>query len=356
MKKIGIILILLCGLSTAGILAARPSGAESAANKEVSITVSAVGDCTFGSDSSSPASVNFYAVHRRVKDNGYFLKKVSSVFQEDDLTIANLEGTLTKRGSRADKKYAFRGSPSYANILKKGSVEAVSFANNHCRDYGSVSYSDTIAALKKADIRCASYSKISTYTARGKKIGMVAVNGLEGEAGSKNLIHKGIRRLKKKRADIIIVSMHAGTEYEYSPGTTQKNLGHYAVSQGADLVLGHHPHVLQGIECYKGSYIVYSLGNFCFGGNTNPRDKDTMIFRQTFTFRGNKILKKKSYAEVIPCSLSSASGINNYQPEIAAGKRYRRILKRLRAYSKPLGISFEKKKGKLTGRIVKAKK
>ena len=115
----------------------------------------------------------------------------------------------------------------------------------------------------------ASYGKVSIYKTNGKKIGMIAVNGLEGVSSSKHYIKSGIQKLKKKKADLIIVSMHAGIEKTSSLDAIQKSIAHYAVKQGANLVLGHHPHVLQGIEKYKGAYIVYSLANFCFGGNTN---------------------------------------------------------------------------------------
>ena len=86
-------------------------------------------------------------------------------------------------------------------------------------------------------------------------------------------------------------AMDRGEDIAKIMNDTQKELAHYAIDQGANLVLGHHPHVLQGIDIYKGCYIVYSLGNFCFGGNTNPADKDTMIFQQTFTFKDDKLKK-----------------------------------------------------------------
>ena len=312
-----------------------------AATQDVAITISAVGDCTFGSDRASPSSVNFYSVKRKHND-AYFFKKVKKVFAKDDLTIANFEGTLTKRGSRQPKKYAFRGNPSYVKILKKGKIEAVSFANNHCRDFGEISYKDTRKTLEKAGIKYASYGKVSTYKVKGKKIGMIAVCGLDSVSGSKNLIRSGIKKLKKKKADLIIVSMHAGIEHTSRLNDVQKTIAHFAVKKGADLVLGHHPHVLQGIEKYKGKYIVYSLGNFCFGGNTNPSDKDTMIYQQTFYFSGNK-LKKKTTVKMIPCALSSKNYINNYQPKIADKKRAARILRRMRSYSPTVRISKPEK-------------
>lgn len=347
-KSTYLLLLLLGCLCLSGNPKTKAPAQAKTTDKKVTITISAAGDCTFGSDRSSPSGVNFYSVHRRTKNDDYFFRKVSSIFKRDDLTIVNLEGTLTKRGRRAPKKYAFRGDPSYAKILKKGHVEAVSFANNHCRDFGPVSYQDTCATLKKHKIHYASYEKTSIYRKKGKKIGMVAVNGLENFATSKNLIQRGIQKLKRRKADLIIVNIHAGTEHTSQLNSTQKALSRYAVRQGANLVLGHHPHVLQGIETYRGAYIVYSLGNFCFGGNTNPSDKDTMIFQQKFTFQGKKLLRKKSPAKVIPCSLSSRPDINNYQPKPAAPKRYRRILDRLARYSRPLGTTFRTRRGRKT--------
>ena len=111
-----------------------------------------------------------------------------------------------------------------------------------------------------------------------------------------------------------------------------KTLAHLAIDQGADLVVGHHPHVLQGIEKYQGKNIVYSLGNFCFGGNKNPSDKDTMIFQQTFTVENGK-LAEDDVTNIIPCSLSSESGYNNYQPMVLEGSEKERVLQKIEDFS-----------------------
>ena len=279
------------------------------------------------------------------KDASYFFKNVKKIFKNDDLTIVNFEGTLTKRNTRAQKTFAFKGNPSYLKILQKGNVDAVSFANNHCRDYGEGSYQDTISVFKKNKMPYASYGKVSVYKTKGKKIGMIAVNGLEGVSSSEYYIKKGIQKLKKKKVNLIIVSMHAGIEKTSSINDVQKSIAHYAVQHGANLVLGHHPHTLQGIEKYKGAYIVYSLANFCFGGNTNPADKDTMIFQQTFTFK-NKKLKKTKDVKIIPCKVSSSSNINNYQPTPAKGAAKKRIISKMNSFCKPYNLSFNKN-GKL---------
>ena len=306
------------------------------------ITISAAGDCTFGSDYKSPASVNFYAVYNEKNNPSYFFKNVKKFFAKDDLTLVNLEGTLTKRTTRSDKTYAFRGDPSYVKILKKASIEAVSFANNHCQDFGQGSYTDTIDTLKNAEIKYSSYDKVSIFKAKGIKIGMISVNGLNGYSSSQEYISSGMKKLRKRKANLVIVSIHAGVEHTSLINRTQIDLAHYAIEQGANLVIGHHPHVLQGIERYKGAYIVYSLGNFCFGGNTNPADKDTMIFQQTFTFSGNKLLKKKSKAKVISCCISSTTFINNYQPTPLKRKEKERVIDRLNTYSSQFGIGVKK--------------
>lgn len=123
------------------------------------------------------------------------------------------------------------------------------------------------------------------------------------------------------------MTYHWGIEREYKQNVVQESIARYTIDNGADLVLGHHPHVLQGIEYYKGKYIVYSLGNFVFGGNCNPNDKDTMIFQETFHYE-NDILKSTSI-EIIPCSLSSRNNLNDYQPNILEGEEQQRVLRKV---------------------------
>ena len=309
-------------------------------DKVTKVVVSAAGDCTLGTDSAFNYSTSLNAMYSK-KGAGYFLKGVKGIFSNDDLTIVNLEGTLTTRGSKADKAFAFRGKPSYTKILTKGSVEAVSFANNHCYDYGKVSYTDTIGYVKKAGIKLSSYSRVSVYKVKGVKIGMVSVDDIGQYGGqAKSLIKSGIKKLKKKNVNAIIVSMHAGIEKDYYPSSTQKSIAHYAVKQGADLVLGHHPHVLQGVEKYKGVYICYSLGNFCFGGNSNPADKNTMIVQKTLTFKDGKLVKDKAL-KVIPCRVSGHSYYNDYQPTVLGGAAKKSVMSKINSYSKPFGISFK---------------
>jgi len=310
--------------------------------KDVHITISAAGDCTFSSDIKQPSGINFFSVYNKQKDNAYFFKNVKSIFEQDDMTIINFEGTLSNRGSRVEKQWAFRGKPAYIDILKEGSIEAVAFANNHVRDYGEVSYTDTINGFDKADIAYSSYSKIGIYEAQGIRIGMISIQET-GVSNSADILRRALKTIKKKEPDLLVVSFHWGIERTSSATKSQINLSRIAIDEGdADLVLGHHPHVLQPIEKYKDSYIVYSLGNFCFGGNTNPPDKDTIIYKQTFTFHNDQLVPDDNVS-VIPCSVSSVSTKNNYQPTPSTGSEKTRILKRMNSYCKQYGILFDKK-------------
>ena len=127
-----------------------------------------------------------------------------------------------------------------------------------------------------------------------------------------------------------------GVEKATAPNQDQIDAAHTAIDNGVDLVIGTHPHVLQGFEKYKGKYICYSLGNFSFGGNNAPSDMDTAIFRKTFTIQGDKLLDDDAI-EIIPCRISSADGYNNYQPTPATGQQRQRIIDRLTSYTENLG-------------------
>ena len=227
--------------------------------------------------------------------------------------------------------------------MKKGSIEAVAFANNHVRDYGEISYSDTINSFKKADVVYSSYNQIGIYEVKGVKIGMISIQEVGvSESDYVSTLRNALKLMKKKKPDLLIVSFHWGIEYTHNPTKAQTELSRIAINEGgADLVLGHHPHVLQSIEKYKNSYVVYSLGNFCFGGNTNPPDKDTMIYQQTFSFHNDKLVTDDN-VRVIPCSLSSVTTKNNYQPTPSVGSEKTRIIKKINSYCKAFDISFDK--------------
>lgn len=292
----------------------------------VSLTLSVVGDCTLGTDETFDYDTSLNAYYENYGAD-YFLQNVKDIFSTDDLTIANFEGTLTDSDEREDKTFAFKASASYASILTGGSVEAVNTANNHSHDYGEQSFNDTLAALDDAGIVHFGYDETAVMDVKGIKVGLVGIYELYDHLEREQQLKDNIAKVKADGAQLIVVIFHWGNETETVPDSNQTTLGRIAIDEGADLVCGHHPHVLQGIETYKGRNIVYSLGNFCFSGNSSPSDMDTMIYQQTFTIDADGV-KKDNVTNIIPCSISSAAydGYNNYQPTPAEGDEATRIL------------------------------
>ena len=292
----------------------------------VSLTFSVVGDCTLGTDETFDYDTSLNAYYENYGAD-YFLQNVKDIFSADDLTIANFEGTLTDSDEREDKTFAFKAPASYASILTGGSVEAVNTANNHSHDYGEQSFDDTLAALDDAGIVHFGYDETAVMDVKGIKVGLVGIYELYDHLEREQQLKDNIAKVKADGAQLIVVIFHWGNETETVPDSNQTTLGRIAIDEGADLVCGHHPHVLQGIETYKGRNIVYSLGNFCFGGNSSPSDMDTMIYQQTFTIDADGV-KKDNVTNIIPCSISSAAydGYNNYQPTPAEGDEATRIL------------------------------
>ena len=292
----------------------------------VSLTFSVVGDCTLGTDETFDYDTSLNAYYENYGAD-YFLQNVKDIFSADNLTIANFEGTLTDSDEREDKTFAFKAPASYASILTGGSVEAVNTANNHSHDYGDQSFDDTLAALDDAGIVHFGYDETAVMNVKGIKVGLVGIYELYDHLEREQQLKDNIAKVKADGAQLIVVIFHWGNETETVPDSNQTTLGRIAIDEGADLVCGHHPHVLQGIETYKGRNIVYSLGNFCFGGNSSPSDMDTMIYQQTFTIDADGV-KKDNVTNIIPCSISSAAydGYNNYQPTPAEGDEATRIL------------------------------
>lgn len=302
---------------------------DTAISAPVSLTLSVVGDCTLGTDETFDYDTSLNAYYENYGAD-YFLQNVRSIFSTDDLTIANFEGTLTDSDEREDKTFAFKAPASYASVLSGSSVEAVNTANNHSHDYGDQGFDDTLAALDDAGIVHFGYDETAVMDIKGIKVGMVGIYELYDHLDREQQLKDNIAKVQADGAQLIVVIFHWGNETETVPDSNQTTLGRMAIDLGADLVCGHHPHVLQGIETYKGKNIVYSLGNFCFGGNSSPSDMDTMIYQQTFTIDADGV-KNDNVTNIIPCSISSAAydGYNNYQPTPAEGDEATRILEKI---------------------------
>lgn len=293
----------------------------------VSFTVSVVGDCTLGTDENFDYDTSLNAYYESYGSE-YFFRNVKDIFSADDLTIANFEGTLTDSEEREEKQFAFKAPAEFSSILSDGAVEAVTLANNHSHDYGEQGFADTLAALDQEGITHFGYDETAVIEVKGIKVGLVGIYELKDHLERTEQLKQNIAKVKEQGAVITIVIFHWGNEKEEIPDSNQTTLGRLAIDEGADLVCGHHPHVLQGIETYKGKNIVYSLGNFCFGGNSYPSDMDSMIFQQTFTVDKNGVAADNN-TNIIPCSISSDYDYNNYQPTPAEGEEADRIMDKI---------------------------
>jgi len=295
-------------------------------SKEGAFVLSFVGDCTLGS---MPEWMSYsYSFTSVVKDN-YDLpfRNVRDIFEGDDCTFANLEGVFANDGKPEEKRFTFRGPTSYINILTGSSVEAVSLANNHSYDFGEEGYLSTKKVLQEGGVEYAEKNGSTLITTEsGLTIGLYAVLYTLDEADLK----AEVAQMKAAGAEVIVAAIHWGDEARYKVNQTQINTGHALIDGGVDIVWGHHPHVLQRIEEYNGGIIFYSLGNFSFGGNHNPKDKDTAVLQQEILrdADGNISLGELN---IIPCCISSVTTRNNFQPTPCDedSERYQRVLSKL---------------------------
>ena len=302
---------------------------------QTTILISAVGDCTLGGDVGSSSGERF---SRYADEYGldYFFANVRDIFAGDDFTVVNLEGPLTTRTSeRSGRQFNFRGSPEYTQILSGSSVEVCTLANNHALDFKEAGLNDTAANVMDAGMGAAGYKNAWYEEKDGVRVCFLAFTEWDYSADE---VAARVRE-EKAGSNIVIVSMHWGEELRAEPTSAQERYGHALIDAGADLVLGHHPHILGGLEQYKGKYIVYSLGNFCFGGNSNPDDKDTMIFQQTFAINGAGEVVDGGI-NIIPCSISSVNSTNNYQPTPLSGEAADAVIRKVASLSNVQAITW----------------
>ena len=310
------------------------------------VTVTAVGDCTLGVTQTHGYAGSF---HEYYDQNGedYFFGGVRDLFESDDFTLINLECVLSESENRVEKTWNLKGRPEYVGIMTGSSVEGCSLGNNHTLDYGESSLEDTKSVLDEAGIIYGLNEHVATYTTEsGIVIGIVSSNMLWQDETHANYVKDGIAALREQGANLVIVSCHWGIEGDHYANGYQVDMAHQIIDWGADLLIGTHPHVLQGVELYKGKVICYSLGNFCFGGNRNPQVKDTAVYQQTFTFVDG-VLQTDINADMIPYSISSTTSRNDFRPTKAEGDRKHRIIADLNDYSSSYSNICFDEEGKL---------
>lgn len=317
----------------------------------VEILITAVGDVTLGGNMKDNPKSTIYTreLERQNGDLTYFFKNVREIFESDDLTIVNFEGTLTNKTEREkDNSFHFRAPPEHIGVLTSSSVEAVSFENNHTMDYGQQGWDDTVRAFEENGIVYASMDHVGVFETKGVKIAMLAYQTFNG---AYPMLHERVPAdiaAARETHDIVIVSFHWGDEGEYMPNSKQEKLGRATVDAGADLVLGHHSHRINPIEYYNGKYIVYSLSNFSFSGNNKPSDMDTFLYQQKFTVAGGAVTPGPF--RIIPASISSNTGLSGAKsdendfcvtPFPEGSKGIQRVLDRLSSEGKklPYGVT-----------------
>lgn len=294
------------------------------------ILITAAGDFTLGTYKGQARGGRFDEVYS-VYGPDHFMEYIKPVFEQDDYTLINLEGPLTDHPATASKKFPIRGEKEYVQILTGASVEGVSLANNHTADAGSKGLDDCIELLNQHSIDYARQDTPIYREIKGVKIGILAYSVLG--FSPYEAISQAIAQCHADGCQFVIVYFHWGIEGEHTSSPEQEKLAHFSIDQGADLILGSHPHVIQGIERYKEKPILYSLGNFCFGANKNPADKDTFLFQQELLIDRKTNTVSLGESTILPCRISSDPSRNNYQPVLLNEEDSAKVLERLKQYS-----------------------
>ncbi len=300
----------------------------------IEITVSAVGDVMLGGD---PRKFTYKYFDSLWNDKGptYFFEKIRDAIKNGhtDIAFANLEIPLinTSRIIQGSRNNILRGKTKYAQALKYAGFDTVDIDNNHIMDYGYVGYASTKAALSAQGISSFGRGTTRFITRKGVKIGFA---GYRPENISITRMKADIRAIRKK-CDIVIASFHWGVE-GYVPSAEQRAYGRAAVQAGAQLVVGHHTHVVSGIEQYTyketSGIIVYGLGTIV-SVMKRPSDVDTLIYRHTFSVTGSTVTNVRG--EIVPVHMTTADKDkrNDAQPVLAEGAKADAIINKIARFS-----------------------
>ena len=286
-------------------------------SEEKQIVVTFVGDCTLGSEERERKNATSLDSYVNNYGYDYLFSGVYDILSHDDLTVANLEGVFyNSEYNKVAKTYNFRSPTEFAQILPLSSVEAVSLANNHTEDYGAPGIRSTVAALDEVGVSWFGTTEyaddVYVYEKDGIRIGFVAVYATYWYNHIDRL-SADIQALKDRGCNVLVGVMHAGTEYDYAHDSGQQKLADYFIRNGCSVVIGHHPHVIQGVYVYNGATVVWSLGNFVFGGNKAMRALYTMLAQFTFSFDGDGTYLGHTL-NIIPAQYSGFADFNNYCP------------------------------------------
>lgn len=300
--------------------------------QDVSVRLTFAGDCTLGCEA------KFYdygnTAITKINENGfdYPFKLWQFLFAKDDATLINFEGVLTDndRLLRAKKVYVFRGPTTFAQILPTGSVEMATIENNHILDLGEKGMADTIDALTGQNVHYTSSDHVIVLEKDGVRIGFSS-SQFQLTPTRKRSINAQLEALKKVGCVAIVHNAHMGEEYSKTINKYQKEVADYVRERGATLLIGHHPHVVQGVWQYDTMLAVYSLGNFSFGGNAHPRDFDAVVADVTMNFRDGALTDQQ--LTLWPAEISGSTKRNDFQPYPATGELAQRVMRKMQRSS-----------------------
>lgn len=300
---------------------------------ETTVRLTFAGDVTLGSEEAVREKGHSLDSFARVYGYDYFFAKVRDLFAQDDLTVVNLEGVLSdsSEGENTKKTYRFRGPTAFAQILTAGSIEMVNLANNHSHDYGERGLADTKEALRQQNVAYFGEREVSVFEKDGVKIAFFGLSYSEMRKADRAWAAEEIARLKREEGvSAVVFTFHAGREYSDARTPKQQEYARWAVEAGADLVVMHHPHVVQGMSIYDERTVLYSLGNFCFGGNKNVRAMESLIAVAELTFADDGTYLSQQIT-LYPAHTSGTQPRSNYQPRLVTGKDARRVMRRVQA-------------------------
>lgn len=303
------------------------------ARAETSVRLTFAGDVTLGSEEAVREKGYSLDSFARVYGYDYFFAEVRDLFAQDDLTVVNLESVLSdsSEGENTKKTYRFRGPTAFAQILTAGSIEMVNLANNHSHDYGERGLADTKKALEQEHVAYFGEREVSVFEKDGVKIAFFGLSYSEMHKADRAWAAEEIARLKREEGiGAVVFTFHAGREYSDARTPRQQEYARWAVEVGADLVVMHHPHVVQGMSVYDGRTVLYSLGNFCFGGNKNVRAMESLVAVAELTFANDGTYKSQQIT-LYPAHISGTQPRSNYQPQLVTGKDARRVMRRVQA-------------------------
>jgi hypothetical protein len=311
------------------------------------IRLTFTGDVTLGSEEDIRAEKDSLDALAKEKGYDYFFEKVRPLFEQDDLTIVNLEGVLSdsSEGENTKKTYRFRGPADFAEILARGSVEMANLANNHTLDYGERGYRDTRQALDAAGVAHFGREEAALFEKDGVKIAFFGLSYSEMSLKKREQAARQIERMREEEGvNAVVFVFHAGREYSECRTEKQFQYARFAVDAGADLVIMHHPHVVQGISVLDGRSVCYSLGNFCFGGNRRVRALESLIVAAELTFADDGTYKGQQLT-LYPAHVSGDASRNDFQPRLVSGRAARRVMRLVQADTRFELVPYEEAAG-----------